>query len=182
MKNLLMIVLLIVTLNAEKIGILTKEDRSFTIKVDGKDFNITRDITPCAKNKGWLQPLVPVKGVTPVTEMEILEALKNKSAVLVDMRMGDNFYEETIPNAINIPFNVIDMELEQLGCIDNKKSWDCSKAVNVIVFCNGPVCPQSPHGMKKMVEKGYPVSKISYYRGGMLDWSALGLTTVQGEF
>jgi rhodanese-related sulfurtransferase len=181
MKSLFMIVLFTMVLQAEMIGILTKTDRVFTIKTEGKDFNITRHVTPCAKNKGWLQPLVPVKGVTPVTELEILDALKNKSAVLVDMRMGEDFFDETIPNAINIPFNFSSSELEQLGCKYNKK-LDCSKAVKVIAFCNGPVCPQSPIGIQKMVDYGYPAQNISYYRGGMLDWSALGLTTVEGKF
>lgn len=181
MKIVLIVLMVIVSLQAEKIGILTKEDRLFTIKMEGKEFNITREMTPCAKNKGWLQELVPLKGVTPVTEIEILEALKNSSATLVDMRMGEDFYEATIPNAISIPFNMIPMELDQLGCTYEKK-WDCSEAVRVILFCNGPVCPQSPIGMKKMVENGYPVENIMYYRGGMLDWSALGLTTVKGKF
>jgi len=181
MKSLIIIALLALVLQAEKIGILTKSDRTFTIKMNGADFNITRDMTACGKNKGWLQELVPVAGVKPVTELDILDALKNNSAVLVDMRMGDDFYEATIPNAINIPFNLITSELEQLGCTYDKK-WECSQAVEVIVFCNGPVCPQSPFGMKKMVENSYPANKISYYRGGMMDWDALGLTTVKGEF
>jgi len=181
MKTVLMIALLTLSLQAEKIGILTKEDRAFTVKMDGKEFNITREMTPCAKNKGWLQELIPIEGVKPATELDILDALKNDSATLVDMRMGEDFYEATIPKAISIPFNMIPAELEQLGCSYDKK-WDCSKGVKVILFCNGPVCPQSPIGMKKMVENGYPVENIMYYRGGMLDWSALGFTTVQGKF
>ena len=32
-----------------------------------------------------------------------------------------------------------------------------------------------------MVRAGFPVSKISYYRGGMMDWEALGLSTVKGK-
>jgi len=28
-----------------------------------------------------------------------------------------------------------------------------------------------------MVEAGFPATKISYYRGGMLAWTSLGLTT-----
>jgi hypothetical protein len=32
-----------------------------------------------------------------------------------------------------------------------------------------------------MVRAGFPVAKISYYRGGMMDWEALGLTTVIGN-
>lgn len=164
----------------ENIGILTKEDRVFTIKKDGKDFNITRVMTTCAKNKGWIQPLIPFEGVTPATELDILDALKNESAVLVDMRIGDAFKNATIPTAINIPFNEIYEQLDRLGCTMGE-NWDCSNGVKMISFCNGPVCPQSTWAMKVMIENGYPVKNISYYRGGMLDWSALGFTTTPGK-
>jgi hypothetical protein len=32
----------------------------------GETIVITRTMTACAKNKGWLQPLVPAPGITPV--------------------------------------------------------------------------------------------------------------------
>jgi rhodanese-related sulfurtransferase len=166
---------------AENIGILTKDDRVFTIKKDGKDFDIKRVMTPCAKNKGWIQPLTPHEGVTPITELEILDALKNESALLVDMRIGNAFATATIPNAINIPFNEAYEHLDKLGCVMGEDDWDCSKGVKMISFCNGPICPQSAWAIKVMLENGYPVENISYYRGGMLDWSALGFTTVRGK-
>jgi hypothetical protein len=40
----------------------------------------------------------------------------------------------------------------------------------------------NPMAMKAMVRDGFPATKIYYYRGGMLDWDALGLTSVKGEF
>ncbi|GIR69462.1 MAG: hypothetical protein CM15mP74_07130 [Halieaceae bacterium] len=36
--------------------------------------------------------------------------------------------------------------------------------------------------MRAMIRDGFPAEKIHYYRGGMLDWDALGLTTVEGDF
>ena len=62
------------------------EDKSFVIQTAKGPMTITRTMTPCAKNKGWLQPLVPVAGVHPVGEIEILHALNDKSAIVVDMR------------------------------------------------------------------------------------------------
>ena len=35
--------------------------------------------------------------------------------------------------------------------------------------------------MRAMIRDGFPAEKIHYYRG-MLDWDALGLTTVEGDF
>ena len=59
---------------------------------------------------------------------------------------------------------------------------DCGSAAKVVGFCNGPVCPQSPTAMKAMIREGFPAQNIFYYRGGMLVWDALGLTTVEGDF
>jgi hypothetical protein len=42
------------------------------------------------------------------------------------------------------------------------------------------MCVQSPAGIARIVHMGFPANKISYYRGGMMDWEALGLTTVKG--
>jgi rhodanese-related sulfurtransferase len=147
---------------------------------------ITRIMTPCAKNGGTLQPLVPVAGVTPVTESEIIEALGDKNALVVDMRDPNDRVKGTIPGSISIPYTEVAMRMDELGCKklpdSSKQKWDCSQAKKVYGFCNGPVCPQSPSAMNAMVRDGFPANKIYYYRGGMLDWDALGLTTVKGEF
>ena len=42
--------------------------------------------TPCARNKGWLQPLIPAPGVPPVTEIEMLHAMNDAGAMIADMR------------------------------------------------------------------------------------------------
>ena len=147
---------------------------------------ITRVMTPCAKNGGTLQPLIPVAGVVPVTESEIIEALGDKNALVVDMRDPNDRVKGTIPGSISIPYTEVAMRMDELGCKKlpdgNKQKWDCSKAKKVYGFCNGPVCPQSPSAMNAMVRDGFPASKIYYYRGGMLDWDALGLTSVKDEF
>jgi len=166
----------------EYLGLFDSKQKSYIVGSGGDAIVITRTMTHCGKNKGWFQPLVPVKGITPITETEMLHALNDKDIVVVDMRTPDYYFDETIPTAINIPFGDIELRLNELGCKQKGENWDCSKAVTVYGFCNGPVCPQSPIAMKAMVRNGYPVEKIYYYRGGMLDWDALGLTTVKGEF
>lgn len=166
----------------EYLGLFSQDEKSYVIGSGEDAIEIRRTMTSCAKNKGFFQPFVPVQGVTAVTETEILHALNDKGALVVDMRTEAFFLEETIPHAINIPYTEIELHLDQLGCEKVDNGWDCSKAKKVYAFCNGPVCPQSPIAIKTMVRKGFPVERIYYYRGGMLDWSALGLTTVKGEF
>ena len=155
------------------------EGTSVRITTPEGPFTITRVMTPCAKNRGWLQPLIPVEGVHPVAEIELLEALNDKQALVVDMRKRDDRAKGTIPGSISIPFTEIVKRMGELGCSKTGTGNDCSKAKKVYAFCNGPVCPQSPVAIEAMVEHGFPADKIYYYRGGMLDWEALGLTTVR---
>ncbi len=71
--------------------------------------------------------------------------------------------------------------MDELGCSKTAGKWDCSKAKKVYAFCNGPVCPQSPTAINAMIRDGFPADKIYYYRGGMLDWDALGFPIVKDE-
>ncbi len=166
----------------EYLGLLSQEQTSYTVG-SGKDtIEIRRTVTLCAKNKGYFQPLLPAKGVTLVGEIEMLHALNDKDAKLVDMRLEDHFLKGTIPKAINIPYIEIELRLDELGCKKTDTKWDCTQAPKVYAFCNGPVCTQSPTGIRDMIRLGFPAEKIFYYRGGMLVWDALGLNIVPGEF
>jgi rhodanese-related sulfurtransferase len=158
-------------------------DTKFVVKhADGKETVIQRVMTPCAKNKGWLQPLVPVAGVHPVAEIEMLHAMNDREALVVDMREPEDRANGTIPGSKHIVYTEVASRLNELGCTKTAGKWNCSKAKKVYAFCNGPVCPQSPTAILAMTRDGFPADKIYYYRGGMLDWAALGFPVVAGEF
>ncbi len=170
--------------NPELLQIIDKSTK-FVVNTPKGPVEITRVMTPCAKNKGWLQPLIPIKGVVPVDEIDVLNALNDKDSIVVDMRVVDDRVKGTIPGSVGIPYTEVAMRMDELGCkkpVAGSTKWDCSKAKKIYAFCNGPVCPQSPMAMAAMTRDGFPATKIYYYRGGMLDWDALGLTTVKGEF
>jgi len=57
-------------------------------------------------------------------------------------------------------------------------TWDFSNAKELVLWCNGPWCGQSPRAIKGLIDHGFPPEKISYYRGGMQMWRILGLTVV----
>lgn len=152
------------------------DDTEFNVKTPKGPVVITRMMTPCAKNMGWLQPMVPVPGVHTVGEIEILHALNDPDAMVVDMRRHEDRIKGTIPGSISVPYTEATKQMELFGCKKNGDSYDCKAAKKIYGFCNGPVCPQSPMAMMAMVKKGFPPEKIYYYRGGMLDWEALGLT------
>lgn len=61
---------------------------------------------------------------------------------------------------------------------ENTLAWDFSHAKELMLWCNGPWCDQSPRAIRNLLKFGYPANKLSYYRGGMQDWLVLGLTVV----
>lgn len=158
------------------------EAREFIVQTPGGPFTIRRAPTQCASATGILQPLVPLAGVHPVTEIEVLQALNDPAIRVVDMRDEDDPLPATIPNSYHIPYNELEDRMDELGCVRvDKVVWNCAKAPAIIAFCKGPMCLQSPSGVATLVKAGFPVDRISYYRGGMMDWQALGLTTVKGS-
>lgn len=66
--------------------------------------------------------------------------------------------------------------IDEFGQPVRKFSYDFSRAKEILLFCNGPWCDQSPRAIHALVKLGYPVNKMSYYRGGMQDWLMLGLS------
>ena len=78
-----------VSVQAENLRILGEDDVFVATLPSGEELSITRQMTACAKNKGWLQPLVPEPGIVPVTEIEVLNAINDPAFTLVDMRTED---------------------------------------------------------------------------------------------
>jgi rhodanese-related sulfurtransferase len=162
--------------------ILDGQPEQIVVKTAKGPVTITRKMTACGKNGGVMQPVVPVKGVHPVGEIEVIQALGDAGSLVVDMRATHDRVKGTIPGSIGIPYTEVASRMAELGCTKSGSKWNCSKAKKVYAFCNGPACPQSPMAIRAMTRDGFPADKIYYYRGGMLDWDALGLSSVKDEF
>ena len=161
---------------------ITKESHEFVVQTPDGPLVITRAKKVGGVTKGFIQPLVPQPGVTPVTEIDVLHALNDPSTMVIDMRDDEDLLTSTIPNSYHIPYNELEDRMAELGCQQRgKNQWDCTGAFKIVAFCHGPMCVQSPAGIARIVHMGFPVNKISYYRGGMMDWEALGLTTVKSN-
>jgi len=137
-----------------------------------------------------IQPIDMKNGVETVGEVEVISFIKNKvndhKGALIDARPQSMYNKETIPSAINIPFMLGDNKeamsdiLEVLGMEKMPKGkWNNSKALEIMVYCNGPWCQKSSKLINSLVKMGYPANKIYYYRGGFQMWKSLGLTTVK---
>ncbi|MCR6734106.1 MAG: rhodanese-like domain-containing protein [Afipia sp.] len=147
-----------------------------TISTPAGPVEIVRTKNDMQLIKGVLQAIIPVAGVRPIGELEVLDALKGRDFRVVDMREPKWRLKSPIPGSISIPYNEITQRLDELGCTRKGAGWDCAGATNMVAFCNGPACPQSPTAIRAMVHEGFSAERIHYYRGGMQDWLVLGLT------
>lgn len=114
---------------------------------------------------GKIQPLEPVPGVRLVGELELI-AMVEDGAVLIDTRVPDSRSGITILGAINIPHDKV---------IERRDELDEDRVS--ILFCNGPQCPQTPDALRLLVDDGFPVAALAYYRGGIHDWVTLAYPT-----
>lgn len=192
---------------AKPVGI-TKDMMSVTTNHLGKPVEIKRNQDNSAKISQYYEKtsrpcppfcVLPISldpKVKTIGELELLNHVKAKDALLVDSRTPDwiNGKSGTIPGAVNIPWKEINISkggadeitlgehLEYLGAKQKADdSWDFSGARQVIFFCNGYWCGQSPANIKTLLGMGYPGEKILWYRGGMQAWSSLGFNTVEGS-
>jgi len=138
-----------------------------------------------------IHPISVAPGVKTVGEVELIHFLKEQvesgTGVLVDARIPAFYRKGTIPGAVNIPFTLLSRDrnaylgriLSILGAVKRADGgWNFTNARHLLLFCNGPWCDQSPRAIRGLLAAGYPASKLYYYRGGMQNWQALGLTTI----
>ena len=176
--------------SAGNVGI-TKDIMSVTVKTKNGPVKIIRNqdnnavISPgFAKTSRkcppfCVQPMKVAPGVETVGELEVVKYLQ-KGGLVIDARTVEWHVKGTIPSSKNIPYTQVAGRLNELGCKKGAK-WDCSGAQEVLLFCNGLWCGQSPTAIRAMLREGYPADKILYYRNGMQGWQSLGLTVVEGE-
>lgn len=131
------------------------------------------------------------------------------TGLIIDARVPSWYEKGTIPGSVNIPFTIFDKEKGDAEKLDQamkffgvkavdgenavgfwdklfgnknvKGNWDFSQAKELLLFCNGAWCGQSPTAIRSLLELGYPANKLHYYRGGMQMWQLGGFTTVVPE-
>ena len=187
---------------------ITPDMMETTVMHGGKKVTISRDqnnkatVNPAfAKTSRpcppfCIQPIVLAPGVETLGEREIIDYLVrmsegDDSILVVDSRTPDWVQKGTIPGAVNIPWTALNpakgadpisigeiME-GQFGARSLEGLWDYSDAKTLVLFCNGMWCGQSPNNIQNLLKFGYPAHKIKWYRGGMQNWSNLGLTTAK---
>lgn len=145
----------------------------------------TKTSRPCPPY--CIQPVSLGNGVETVGELEVMDFLERRvqtgRGLLMDSRMPEWFVQGTIPGAVNVPFSTLEASnpyrneiLRALGATPRGTGFDFENALDLMLFCNGPWCDQTPRAIRSLLDAGYPAEKLSYYRGGMQLWLLLGLT------
>ena len=143
-----------------------------------------------------IQPIMLAPGVETLGEVEIIDYLVrmsqgDDSIMVIDSRTPDWVKKGTIPGAVNIPWTALnpakgadpisigEILEDQFNAQSLEGLWDYTNAKTLVMFCNGMWCGQSPNNIRNLLKFGYPSHKLKWYRGGMQNWSNLGLTTVK---
>jgi rhodanese-related sulfurtransferase len=135
-----------------------------------------------------IQPIEAAPGVTTIGELETIRFLETMVAegdgLLIDSRFPGPFTAGTIPGAVNVPALALAPDnpyvreiMIALGAVElGNGELDFTDALEIAVFCDGPSSAQSIKTIDKLMSEGYPAEKLYYYRGGLQDWQALGLS------
>ncbi len=171
---------------------ITESLKSVTVLHENEKVVIERERL---NEKGTCPPFciepMQIKDVVTVAELEVLtfiDKLKEKKArLLIDVRKNSFYREGTIPGAINLPFYMLKDEsnyqekvLKLLGAKLKKKTskqkWSFKHAQILLVFGDSLTSNEASTVIKKLLDLGYPSSKLLYYRAGIKSWKILGLT------
>ena len=207
LSNLVVLALIFSSVSvAEPVGI-TPEMSSVEVLHKGKPVKIERNqdnkntivadyaltSRPCPRF--CIRPMKLAPGVETIGELEMIDYLvaagkPGSNILVIDSRTPDWVEKGTIPGSVNIPWTLLKEDTsdpltiasileERFGARDEDGLWNYSEVKTVVLYCNGMWCGQSPRNIMTMLKYGYPADKIKWYRGGMQNWTALGLTTVK---
>jgi len=184
---------------------ITPDAMSVSYSFRGVDYIIGRDQNPEATIPEFfaktsracppfcVQPSSVHPDVETVEELEVLDFMINSvgagKGFIIDSRTADFYLEGTIPGAVNLPHNLFvpsegnaffgSIMIMLGGKQDNVGNWFFTDPKELLLFCNGPWCGQSPAAIRNLLEINYPPEKLHYYRGGMQNWVGMGFNTLK---
>jgi rhodanese-related sulfurtransferase/predicted transcriptional regulator len=100
-------------------------------------------------------------GLEPINLEELLNRLKSKNVVLLDVRPEGEYNKGHIPQAINIPVEALSAKLKKLP-----------KDKEYIAYCRGPFCVFADEAVNILSKKGFKARRLVE---GFPDWKSKGL-------
>lgn len=166
-----------IVINGEKIHISRIQNTNNKLR---NEYTLTSRISPPFE----IQPYIVMKGIKTISELDVFDFIQQevpKGHMFIDARLSQMYNKSSIPAATNIAFteftaNKVTQTLKRLGVSYSDNTYNFTQAKKLLIFDNGPWCPQATKEIHSLVALGYPLDKILYYRGGMQYWNILGLT------
>lgn len=136
-----------------------------------------------------VQPMQASPGGQTLGALEVIGFLRAKVATdagrVLDVRLPAEFAAAHLPGAINVPLATLAAEnpyrddiLQALGASKTAAGLDFSAAPLLVIYASGPGNDLAANGVRALVEAGYPVDKVLYFRGGLQEWQQFGLTVL----
>jgi hypothetical protein len=164
-------------------------ERSFEQRPDVDGAQVASHQRPSA-NCGALciAPLMADADVQTVGEREVIsfvaDQVANGSGLLIDSRNAADRTSGFITDSVNVPGKLLLPQnpflndiMQAMGARSFEGSLNFADTLPLMIFDDGPSTTDAPNLINSLLALGYPAEKISYYRGGMLVWTALGLNT-----
>lgn len=170
--------------------------------------NNAEDCPPFCLQPMQLETPVATVGEVEIVDF-MQTTMRDRKGVLVDVRGATEYGFGTIPGSINIfarrflkeaddpefvelmqslgaerrgEVSWFTQQLETYGLADTSllsDQWDFTKAMDLIIWSNGPLDGSAAKAIDALVAAGYPPHKIGWYRGGMPAWQYWGFNTVK---
>jgi ArsR family transcriptional regulator len=99
----------------------------------------------------------------PVSRKELVQRLKARTVIVLDVRPEDEFALGHVRGALNIP---MDQLKQRLG--------DLPRGQEIIAYCRGPYCVLSFEAVALLRKRGFLVRRLE---DGFPEWKAAGLAT-----
>jgi rhodanese-related sulfurtransferase len=96
-----------------------------------------------------------------VTADELEKRLQSGTAIVIDVRPGEEYAAGHIPGALSIPVKEL---AKRLSSLPRRKE--------IVAYCRGPYCLQSDAAVELLAKHGFKAKRLEF---GMPEWKAQGL-------
>ena len=107
----------------------------------------------------WLYHPLPIQPDTEIHLYEAWQIFREQSAAFIDARNVPSFNRGHVPGAVNIPYNVREIE---------KRSAGIKKDARLVVYCFSAGCHQADILAARLKKQGF--LKVVIFRDGYREW------------
>ena len=105
--------------------------------------------------------------VEAVSRAELLQRVRSGDAVVVDLRLAEEYEAGHIAGAISMPLAELEAHLAELPA-----------DVEIVAYCRGPYCALAPQGVALLQRAGRRARRLE---DGFPEWRLAGLPVVTGS-